>query len=140
MASRTLVLPCPLSPENTVKRVSSARSARSMLRNCRSASDSMRNAPKGRPDLDAHRHDDRLVALVVALGRGLDDRGIEIAADAEDHLVVVERAEHVEEVPGVEADHDLGARVVDADLVEAVARFGALARDAHRTRGDLELH
>src|SRR2546423_7245823 len=122
MASSTLVLPWPLSPEKTVNRGRSKRSARSTLRNCRSATDSMRNAVaitvRRRTTSDAHRHDDGFVALVVALGRGLDDRGIEIAADAEDDLFVVDRAEHVEEVPRIEPDDDFGARVVDRDLVE----------------------
>src|SRR3954463_3572930 len=101
MASRMLVLPCPLSPESTVKRGRSPMSARSTLRNCRSASDSMRKADTSRR-LNAHRHDHCFVALLVALGRRLDARRIEIAADTEDDLVVVERAEHIEEVPGVE--------------------------------------
>src|SRR5258708_20790659 len=140
MASSTLVLPCPLSPEKTVKRGSSATSARSTLRNWRSASDSMRNGATGTVLLNAHRHDDGFVAVVVALGGGLDDRGIEIAADAEDDLFVVERAEDVEEVLRVESDDDLGSRVIDGNFVEAVARFRALAGDAHRAGGDLELH
>ena len=50
--------------------------------------------------------------------------GIELAAEAELDLVLVERAEHVEEVLRVEADGHARARVLDRDLVEALAALG----------------
>src|SRR5258708_23386163 len=130
-----LILPCPLSPDRTVNRERSSKFARSTLRNWRSASDSMRSAGTiWRPRLDAHGHHDGFVALVVALARGLDHRWIEIASDAENDLLVVEGTEHVEKVLRVETDHHFGTRVVDTDLVETVARLGAFAGDAHRSR------
>ena len=56
-----------------------------------------------------------------------DDGRIELAAEAELHLVLVERAEHVEEVLRVEADGHVRAGVLDGDLVEALAALRRLA-------------
>src|SRR5262245_680536 len=111
-----LVLPWPLSPLMTLNRGESRRSACARHRTCRMKSDSMRSAFRSPRGLNAHRHHDRLVASLVALRGRPQHRGIEIPADAENHLVVVHRAEHVEEVSRVEADDDVVAVVFDRQL------------------------
>ncbi len=77
--------------------------------------------------LDAHRHDHGDVARVAARGGRLDDCRIEIAAHPDRDLVVDHGPEHVEEVARVEADRDVGAVVVDRELVEAFAALRACA-------------
>src|ERR1019366_8695295 len=85
---------------------------------------------------DAHRHHDR--EKLPRAGR-LYDSGIELAAEPEHALVFVESAQHVEEVLGVEAYRHVGARVLDGNLVGALAAVGRLRGDPHRALGEPQL-
>src|SRR5689334_15255279 len=76
---------------------------------------------------DAHRHDHGHVREVRARRAGPDYGWVELAADADLDLVVRDRAQYVEEVARVEADGELGTRVVHGELVEAFAALGAFA-------------
>src|SRR5690606_41645976 len=87
-----------------------------------------------------HRHDHGHVARAGALAAGLEQRRIQIPADAQDDLVVVDGREHVQEVARVEADRHLGAGVLARDLVEALAALGALRFEADRVAAEGQLH
>ncbi len=51
----------------------------------------------------------------------------------------VDGAEHVQEVTRVEADRELGTRVVDVHFVEAFTAVWVLALEAHLAAGEREL-
>src|ERR1019366_4042452 len=86
---------------------------------------------------DTHRHHSR--EELTRAGR-LDDRGVELAAEAELHFVFVERAEDIKEILGVEADGHVGPRVLDGYLVGPFTAVGRLGGDPHRALGQPELH
>src|SRR6185437_17148708 len=99
MASRRLVLPWPLAPATTVRRGAGSRSRRSRLRRSRMRRRSRQSfARAAMPRSNAHGHDDGDVALLARLAAGAEHGGIELARDAEDHLLVVDGGEDVEEV------------------------------------------
>src|SRR5262245_54461875 len=85
---------------------------------------------------DAHRHDH---GDVIRRAVWTHDDGVELSADADLDPLLVEAAEHVEEVPRVEPDGDIRAVVVHGDLVEAFTAVGALAREPHRPAGERQL-
>src|SRR5436309_1528232 len=135
MASSVFVLPWPFSPARTLNGGCSAMACEARLRNARTSSVAI--ASTRPPRSDAHGHDDGEEALVAPR---LDDDRIELAGDAESHLVLVERREHVEDVADVEADRHVGAGVVDRDLVEGIAAVGVLAGDPHDALRERQLY
>src|SRR5690606_6292137 len=64
----------------------------------------------------------------------LENARIELARELQRDLVLAQRSEHVEQVARVEADRHRVARVVDVELLAALADLRALADDAQRAR------
>src|SRR3954467_13754118 len=103
----------------TLKRGPNATSMARRFRNPRTESVAIE---RGRTASDAHGHHDREKISVLSFFRcaaGPKHGRIELAAEAERDFVVRQRTEDVQEVLGVETDGDVGASVVDRQLVEA---------------------
>src|SRR5690606_10320058 len=130
MASSRLLLPWPLSPKKTLKRGPGERSRSARLRKPRTRSRSTRSADM---PLDAHRHHDADEARRRVADR-LENARIELARELQRDLVLAQRSEHVEQVARVEADRHRVARVVDVELLAALADLRALADDAQQAR------
>src|SRR3954468_12503593 len=76
---------------------------------------------------NSHRHDHGDVVLPRVRRCRANHRGVELAAETGFDLLVGDGAQHVEEVARVEADRQLGSRVVARELVEALAALRAFA-------------
>src|ERR1700685_663498 len=60
------------------------------------------------------------------------DHRVELTAETELDLFVVERAQYVEKILGVETDRHGRTAVIHRDLIEPVSRVGRFRADSHR--------
>src|SRR5262245_39291023 len=128
MASRTLVLPCPLSPYRTLKRGCGCHFTRRKLRNP-SAAMAWNSKEVSRPrrrGSEPHRHDDAQVVLPrpALLRPGPQHAGVELAGQLELDFLAVHLAQEIDQVVGVEPDGEVAAVVADVEFLLALAEVG----------------
>src|SRR4051794_38867712 len=144
MASRTLVLPWPLSPHSTLKRGCGSIKTSARLRNWRASRAWMRTGGPARGGRrrgrsDAHRHDDADVAAALGALGGAHQPRVELAVELELDLVAFHLAEELDEVLGVEADRERRAVVADVEALVRLAQVRVVARHLELALVDAEL-